>query len=117
MSPGDVVLVKFPFANLESAKKRPALVLRPTRVSHRSELVTIAMITSKLEGLELDGDVSLQDWQKAKLLHPSLVRLAKVATVDGEIIEKKLGRLSPEDFGRVGKAFSALYSSWIDRAR
>jgi mRNA interferase MazF len=113
MSPGDIVLVKFPFANLENAKKRPALLLKTTKVSSKGHLMTIAMITSKIEGLDLDGDVVLDEWQKAKLLHPSLVRLAKIATIDSELIERKLGRLSSVDHEQVGRVFSRLYSHWV----
>jgi hypothetical protein len=71
------------------------------------------MITSKLEGMELDGDVLLKDWQDAKLLHPSLVRITKTATVDSELIERKLGRLSSKDSSEVARAFAALYSYWL----
>jgi mRNA interferase MazF len=112
MSPFEVVLIKFPFANLENSKKRPALVLRQTRVTAKSSLVTIAMITSKVEGLELEGDYLLEDWVEAKLLHPSLVRLSKIATVDSELVEKKIGMLTLEDRKKVSKLFKVFFSSF-----
>lgn len=34
------------------------------------------------------GDVLLADWKAAGLLHPSLLRLAKIATIDAELIDK-----------------------------
>jgi len=86
------VLVRFPFADLAAAKKRPALVLTRTARSSRYRLVTLAMITSQVEALKIDGDVLLKDWKPAGLLHPSLLRLAKVATVDGELVDKRIGR-------------------------
>ena len=113
MKAGDVVLVKFPFANLETAKKRPALVLGAVEVSRRGRLVTIAMITSRTEGIRIEGDVLLEEWESARLLHPSLVRLSKVATVDGELIERTLGTLLNGDRARVARAFGKLFRGWM----
>jgi hypothetical protein len=36
------------------------------------------MITSKTEGFKLVGDVPLEQWRSAALLHPSIARLAKM---------------------------------------
>jgi hypothetical protein len=43
------------------------------------------MITSQVEALALDGDVLLGDWEAAGLLHPSLLRVGKLATIDEEL--------------------------------
>lgn len=113
MKPGTIVLVRFPFTSLEQAKKRPALVLSTVRHSPKIGLVTFAMITSKLDGLDLDGDVKLKDWQKAHLLHPSLVRLSKVTAVDAELIERELGLISEQDQREIGKVIRRLYRHWL----
>jgi mRNA interferase MazF len=111
--PGDVVLVRFPFADTASTKKRPALVLSAVARGRRHRLATVAMITSQVEALRLDGDVNLAGWHKAGLLHPSLLRLAKVATVDGDLVDKTIGRLAAEDQRAVRGAFRELFASWL----
>ena len=113
MKPGDVALVRFPFTELAAAKKRPALVLALTTRSPRNRLATLAMITSQIEALRLDGDVALRDWKSAGLLHPSLLRLAKVATVDYELVDKIIGRLSSADKDAARKAFGFVFSAWL----
>ncbi len=113
MKPGDVILVQFPFTNLEHTKKRPALLLRSTALSGKAQLVTLAMITSKVDGLKLEGDVHLANWAHAKLLHPSLVRLAKIATVDADLIDKVLGHLVSADRKAIQKNFRKLFHEWI----
>lgn len=113
MKSGSIVLVRFPFTSLEQAKKRPALVLSFVRHSAKIQLVTFAMITSKLDGFDLDGDVKVKDWERAKLLHPSLVRLSKVATADVELIEREIGALAEGDQKEVSKAFRKLYRHWL----
>lgn len=107
------MLVRFPFADFAATKKRPALVLAHTARSARYRLVTLAMITSQVEALGLAGDVLLRDWQAAGLLHPSLLRLAKVATVDAELVDKRLGRLSAADQSTAREVFRRVFAAWI----
>lgn len=113
MTPGAIVLVKFPFTHLLSTKKRPALVLVHTHHSTKVELVTVAMVTSKVDGIKLPGDVLMENWEKANLLHPSLVRLSKVATLETSLIEKELGTISENDKSSVRAMFKSLYKMWI----
>lgn len=114
MKAGDIVLVKFPFTNLESSKKRPALVLTVVSYGKSQSLVTIAMITSKIDGMKLKGDVSLQNWESASLLHPSLVRIGKVATIESDIIiDKNFGRLTEKDITLIKKEFKNAFDWWL----
>lgn len=113
MTPGDVVLVRFPFTEIAAAKKRPALVLARVARSARNRLAVLAMITSQVEALRLDGDVLLTEWRAAGLLHPSLLRLAKIATVDEDLIEKPIGRLERVDHDAARAAFRTIFSGWL----
>jgi len=110
---GDVALVRFPFADLATTKKRPALVLTVTTRSPRYRLATLTMITSQVEALKLEGDVILEDWKAAGLLHPSLLRVAKVATVGSELVDKTIGKLSARDLVAARQAFRRVFSDWI----
>ena len=114
MTAGDVVLVRFPFASLDTTKKRPALLLASTALARRAELVTLAMITSQVDGVKLPGDVVLSEWKTAKLLHPSLVRLAKIATLDHHLVERKLGALTDADLASVRKSFARMFRAWME---
>ncbi len=113
MKPGEVVLVRFPFTDLAAAKKRPALFLARTTRSPRNRLSTVAMITSQVEALKLDGDVLLADWKATGLLHPSLLRLAKIAAVDERLIDKTIGRLSARDLEAAREAFRRVFAAWV----
>jgi mRNA interferase MazF len=110
---GEIALVRFPFTELATAKKRPALVLAQAARSSRYRLATVAMITSQVEALKLEGDVLLADWKAAGLLHPSLLRLAKVATIDTELIDKVIGKLSSADLAAARTAFQRLFATWL----
>ncbi|MCC6846917.1 MAG: type II toxin-antitoxin system PemK/MazF family toxin [Deltaproteobacteria bacterium] len=115
MKAGDVALVRFPFTDVATTKKRPALVLSATTRSPRYRLVTLAMITSQTDALKLEGDVVVEAWEVAGLLHPSLLRLAKIATIDAELVDKTIGRLSTRDLRAAREAFRRVFSDWMPR--
>jgi mRNA interferase MazF len=91
---GDVVVVKFPFSDLQRSKQRPALVLACVSFSVSLDLLVVAMITSKIEGPRIAGDCMLADWHASGLLHPSIVRLCKLSTLEHDLIVGSLGTLS-----------------------
>ena len=112
--PGDIVLVKFPFTNLETTKQRPALVIHQTIHSPKKiDLICIAMITSQLEGYRLEGDIRLEKWEEAGLLHSSIIRLSKVTTLDSDLVNRKLGALLKHDLLTTKKEFQKLFHFWM----
>lgn len=113
IKPANVVLVPFPFADLLAHKKRPALVMSSFSIPSLPAFMVVAMITSKIDGEMLKGDILLQDWQQAGLLHPSKVRLGKLVTLEVDLIQKHLGRLSRQDQMNLKKPWQNLFSHWL----
>ena len=91
----DIILVPFPFTDLKTTKKRPALIISPEEYNNEFDVV-IAFITSKLDLAYRLGDYTIEDWKAAELPKPSMLRM-KFATIDKSIIVKKLGKLSDKD--------------------
>jgi mRNA interferase MazF len=106
----DVVLVPFPFTDLSTAKRRPALVvavLSPTRWRRRH--LIISMMTSQVDGLAFPHDCGIVDLKSAGLPKPTLVRLAKMVTIDESILQKRLGLLGEPDRVRIRKEMRLLW--------
>ena len=62
---GDVVLVVFPFTNLQATKKRLAVVINSQAYQqHRPDIILMAITSQLRQPLAADG-VMLQDWQGA----------------------------------------------------
>lgn len=91
----DIVLVPFPFSDLSSTKRRPALVISPNEYNLGLDVV-IAFITSKMDLEYKVGDYKIVEWEKSRLPKPSMIRM-KFATIDQSIIIKKLGKLHESD--------------------
>ncbi len=113
MKPGDVVLVKFPFNDLETTKKRPALVLSVSEVSEKISLITVVMITSKIDGIKFPGDYKIEKWKQVGLIFPSLIRFAKITSIEKELISKTLGKLDSMDLRGAKLAFKKQFKGWV----
>ena len=94
-SPGDVVVVPFPFTDRAASKRRPALVCSSDIYNRQSRHVVLAMITSA-GGHPWPGDVPIRDLADAGLPAPSLVRW-KLFTLDASFVLKRAGALSRRD--------------------
>jgi mRNA interferase MazF len=105
----DVILVPFPFSDLSSVKRRPALIVSPKTYNTGKDVV-IAYITSQVNSPLRFGDYKLQKWKEAGLPKPSLIRM-KFATIDKTIIVKKLGKLENIDSEEIEKILLAFFKS------
>lgn len=97
MTPFDVVPVPSPFTDLSRTKQRPCLILAATKPKRLNEHYVVAMMTSHLRSLSFVSDVVLQEWKNIGLPKPTLVRLAKVVTIERKLIRRKIGRLRASD--------------------
>jgi mRNA interferase MazF len=91
---GDVVKVPFPYTDRSTRQHRPALVVSAARLERVHGLLWVLMITSA-ENRGWYGDIPVTDLRAAGLPVPSLVRTAKIATIEARDAAK-LGRVSPE---------------------
>lgn len=92
---GDVVLVRFVFADETGTKLRPAVVISSAAYHRARQEAIVAAITSNVER-RLFGDHVVEDWAQAGLLRPSLAT-AIFRTIKRAMIERTLGSLSRRD--------------------
>jgi mRNA interferase MazF len=97
---GDVVRVPFPYTDRPVRQHRPALVVSDGGIGENRALLWAVMITSA-ENRPWDGDVPFGDqYSKAGLPAPSVIRTAKIATIETAHAER-LGRITPKLMIRV----------------
>lgn len=101
-SPGDVVVVPFPFTDRDASKRRPALVCSTEEFNGATRLVVLAMITSAAH-VAWPGDVAITDLAAAGLSARSTVRW-KVFTLDQAFVLRRAGRLASSDVKRCADA-------------
>ena len=98
-SRGDIVLVKFVFADEKGAKQRPGLILSTDQYHHGRREAILAAITSNV-GRLLVGDYAITAWREAGLLHPSIVT-GIVRTIKHDMIASRMGVLPASEMHAV----------------
>lgn len=109
LTPGDVVVVPFPYSDALAEKKRPAVVVSSRQLERDHGLVWLAMITSTSRLWK--GDVPVTDLHAAGLPTSCSVRSAKVATVSVERIDRRIGSLRASDWKAVRAALDRYSAS------
>ena len=94
---GTIVRVPFPYTDRETRQRRPAVVVSATDAGGHG-LVWVLMITSAANRHWAD-DIALGE-RTPGLPVPSLVRTAKIATIDADAAEE-IGRLSSDQLAQV----------------
>jgi mRNA interferase MazF len=97
---GDVLILPFPYSDRLAEKRRPAVVVSKPTLETRHGVVWVAMITSDRGGRRHD-DTPVSDLQKAGLPAASLVRPAKLATIEPARVLRRAGTLPKPDLAQV----------------
>ena len=96
MKPGAIVLIRFPQADLQTGKLRPALVVATAPGRHPDLL--LAMISSRIVQVAPNFDEIIDpsdsDYAATGLKTRSVIRLARLVTVEPAIINARLGTIS-----------------------
>jgi mRNA interferase MazF len=103
---GTVVKVPFPYTDRTTRQRRPALVVSAPDLQGRHGLCWVVMITSAVNrGWE--GDVDIDDLPMAGLPVPSVIRTAKIATIEAGDAAP-LGRIDAKTLGAVRRHLGAV---------
>lgn len=88
---GDVVKVPFPYTDKATRQYRPALVVSTPRLESARGLLWVVMITSA-DNRGWEGDLGIARHVAAGLPAPSVIRSAKIATIEAAQATR-LGRI------------------------
>ena len=99
---GNIVLLKFPFSDGLSYKRRPALVLKDLE----DDDIIVCRITSKI--YKSKYDIYLDDWLKCGLKIPSVVRVHKIATLEKDMVETIMGEIDETTLDKVKLLYMSI---------
>ena len=108
---GDVILALFPDSNLQTAKKRPVLMVQADNLQTNLPQIIVAMITSnlskKVHPSRVLIELSTTAGKQSSLLSDSLIATDNLATLHEKFIDRKLGSLP--DLNEVEKALAHTF--------
>jgi mRNA interferase MazF len=99
---GDIVLLRFPYTDSKTYKKRPAMIIR----DDNDDDIIVCRITSQIYNSKFD--VYLDNWEKSGLKLPSVVRVHKVATLEKVMVEIIMGKIDDSLTPKIKNLFSNL---------
>jgi len=99
---GDVIKVPFPYTDRPTRQSRPALVVSTDAIEEAHGLLWVVMITSA-DNRGWPGDVPVRNPAAVGLPAPSLIRTAKIATIEAS------------DATKLGKVPRALFRQVVRR--
>ena len=107
---GEIILVNFPFTDLSTSKRRPAVIISSDNYNKEREDVILLAITSQIRKFQDFGTLPISDWQEAGLPKESLFK-PLIATIDKNNISKKLGVISTYDSENLTKLLQQIIGS------
>lgn len=106
----DVVLLSFPFSDLQSSKVRPAVVMSNDAYNRRSEDLVAIPLTSNLKLREHAVLVTNRNLESGWLIVDSKAKVDRVFSVSKRLVRMKVGRLDVKTHGRLLKELLRLLS-------
>lgn len=94
---GDIVVIPFPFSDLSSSKKRPAMVLADLP----GDDIILCQITSQSSADPNAIPVANTDMASGSLVKPGYVRPTRLFTADKNIILRKVATANTAKYGQV----------------
>jgi mRNA interferase MazF len=88
----DVVVFPFHHSDKLSEKRRPALVVSSDKFNKETDLLWVAMITST-PNIGWHGDIEIPVAGVSGLTSPSIIRNAKLATIERDHVVRVIGRI------------------------
>jgi len=109
---GQIVLTPFPYTDLSGAKLRPVLMLRQ---ASKFDDWLVCMVSSQVQQAETDLDVAITpsdaDFTNSGLKVPSVLRLSRLAVLDGSLLLGSIGAISDERLVNVRKRIAKWVAS------
>jgi len=108
---GDVIIVDFPFTDVPTKKRRPAVVVQAEAYNLTIAKTVVAMVTGNLlraaDPAHLFVDPKSPDGASSGLRATSLVSCYNLITIEQDDILKALGQLSPVLLQRLDECLKA----------
>ena len=108
MKRGTIILAKFPFTDLTSAKRRPGIVVS-ANINHTDDVIIAfisSVIPSEIGSMDYLITEDHKDFTTTGLKKNSVIKLNKLATVNLSVITGEIGTVSESTMQQVNKCLA-----------
>lgn len=97
----EIVLLPYPFSDLEGSKVRPAIVVSNDLFNKKSADCIAVPLTTVIKDEPYSVILNQEDLSSGKLLKPSRVRADKIFAVEKNLIIMKIGVINEKTFEKI----------------
>lgn len=97
----EVVLLSYPFSNLQERKVRPAIIVSNDDYNFKSEDCILVPLTSVIKNEPFSILINTQNLFKGNLIRQSRIRVDKIFSMSKELIIRKIGILNDFTFEEI----------------
>lgn len=106
----DIILLPFPYSDLSSSKRRPALVLSNNSFNNSSQDIICCLITTNPKHDNLSVSINETDVENGRIHYKSRIKPYRIFTADKESIIRKLCDLNEKKFDQTIETISRVIS-------
>lgn len=107
----DILLVKFPFTDFQSFKKRPVIIISNDDYNSKTLDLVVCAITSNLSYKDYSVLISNDDLDDGYLIKESLIKTSHIATISKQIVIRRIASVNDEKFEEVKENLKSLFES------
>lgn len=106
----DIVLISFPFSDLQTSKVRPAVVMSRDSYNRRSEDFIAVPLTSNLKVRDYAITITNSELESGRLVVDSKAKVDRVFSVSQSLVRMKVGKLRTETHQKLVRTLVGLVS-------
>ena len=105
----EIVLLSYPFSDLEGKKVRPALIVSNDSFNKKSDDCIAVPLTTIIKEEPYSIVINQEDLVSGKLIKQSRIRVDKIFTVEKKIVMMKIGIIKEEIFENIKKEILKVF--------
>lgn len=105
----ELVLLQYPFSNLETKKVRPAIIVSKNEFNKKSEDCVLLPLTTVIKNEPYSIIINQEDLSSGKLLKQSRIRADKIFTIQKNLIIAKIGNVTGDVFEKIKQEILKIF--------
>ena len=105
----EIVLIHYPFSDLEGKKVRPAIIVSNDDFNRNSDDCVAIPVTTVIKEEPYSIFLNQSDLVRGRLLKPSRIRADKIFTLEKSLIVMKIGLVNDVIFDKIKKELNSIF--------
>lgn len=105
----DLVLLAYPFSNLEAAKVRPAVVISNNAYNRRFQDMIVVPLTTNLNLREHSIRLTQERLESGQLIKESMIKAGRIMSIKQDLTRKIIGKVRRDVLAEIVKVLANIF--------